>query len=69
MCIGCELKNGDRVKVLEPSTMDCKVYLENVAGTFRLHITNERHHNTRVIYYCPFCGRKLKEMKGDSENE
>lgn len=59
MCIGCDLKNGERVVVLEPSTTDYKVYVENVAGVFRLHMENGRHHNTRDIYHCMFCGRKL----------
>ena len=61
MCIGCDLKNGEKVVVLEPATTDYKVYLENCANVFRLHMTNGRHHNTRDIYYCPFCGRELKK--------
>ena len=60
MCSGCELKNGERVSVLEPSTTDYKVYIENVANTFRLHMTDGKHHNTRDIYNCPFCGRNLR---------
>ena len=60
MC-GCELKNGERIVILEPSTTDYKVYIENVANVFRFHMKDGRHHNTRDIYYCPFCGRKLSK--------
>lgn len=57
----CNLKNGERVDVLDLITTDCKAYIENVVGRFRLHITNGRHHHTIDIYYCPFCGRKLEK--------
>ena len=60
MCFGCDLKNGEREKVIDNSTTDFVVWLENCANTFRLHMTNGRHHTTKEIYYCPFCGRDLK---------
>lgn len=61
MCSGCDLKNGERTRILDNSNTDFKVYLENVANRFRLHMTNGRHHTTRDIYYCPFCGGKLNK--------
>lgn len=59
MCVACEIKNGERTEVLDNSATDYKVYLENVANIFRLHMTDGRHHSTRDIYHCPFCGRQL----------
>ena len=59
MCIACEIKNGGRTDILDNSATDYKIYIENVANIFRLHMTNSRYHSTRDIYYCPFCGRKL----------
>ena len=32
-----------------------KIYVE-----FRLKVSGERYENTRIIYYCPICGKKLK---------
>ena len=59
MCIACEIKNGERTEILDNPATDYKIYIENAANIFRLHITNGRHHSIRDIYYCPFCGRKL----------
>lgn len=59
MCVACEIQNGERTEVLDNSTTDFKVYLENVANIFRLHMTDGRHHSTRDIYHCPFCGKQL----------
>lgn len=64
MCSGCDLKNGERTKVIDNSTTDFVVYLENSANIFRLHMTDGRHHTTKEIYHCPFCGRCLERMKG-----
>ena len=61
MCSGCELNNGERIRILDNSATDFDVYLENHANRFRLHMTNERNHTVRDIYYCPFCGRKLNK--------
>lgn len=61
MCSGCDLKNGEQTRILDNSNTDFDVYLENVANRFRLHMTDEMHHTTRDIYYCPFCGRKLNK--------
>lgn len=60
MCGGCDLKNGERVKVIDNSATDYVVYLEKCANRFRLHMTNGRHHTTKEIYHCPFCGRNLE---------
>lgn len=59
MCIACEIENGERTKLLDNHATDYKVYLENAANIFRLHMENGRHHSTRDIYHCPFCGRNL----------
>ena len=59
MCIACEIKNGGRTEILDNPSTNYKIYIENVANIFRLHMTNGRHHSTRDIYYCPFCGSKL----------
>ena len=59
MCVAWEIKKGVRTGILDNSATDYKIYIENVANIFRLHMTNGRHHTTRDIYYCPFCGRKL----------
>lgn len=61
MCYGCDLKNGERTKVIDNACTDYVVYIENCVDNFRLHMTNGRHHTVRDIYYCPFCGRALKE--------
>lgn len=59
MCVACEIENGERTRLLSNQTSDSKLYLENVANRFRLHMTDGRHHSTRDIYSCPFCGRRL----------
>ena len=59
MCGGCDLKNGESVKIISNSNTKFEVDLENAGGTFRLHMTDCEHHTTKEIYYCPFCGRKL----------
>ena len=61
MCIGCDLKNGESIDIISNSNTEFKVELENAAGTFRLHMTDGIHHTVREIYFCPFCGRKLKK--------
>lgn len=67
MCSGCDLKNGERTKVIDNERTDFVVYLENAANVFRLHMTNGRHHTTKEIYHCPFCGRDLQQLKVKSE--
>ena len=63
MCIGCDLKNGERIKVISNSKTDFVVYMENSAEVFRLHMTDGQHHTTRDIYHCPFCGRNLEKAR------
>jgi hypothetical protein len=31
-----------------------------IHGEFCLKVSGERYENTRIIHYCPFCGRKLE---------
>ena len=59
-CFGCDLKNGERTKVIGNSNTDYVVWLENDAGDFKFHMTDGTHHTTKVIFHCPFCGRNLE---------
>ncbi len=61
MCFGCDLNNGERTKVIDNSATDYVVWLENESGVFRLHMTDGKHHTTKEIYHCPYCGRKLSK--------
>ena len=63
MCSGCNLKNGESVKLISNSNTEFQIDIENAGGTFRLHMTNNVHHTIREIYYCPFCGRNLRRNK------
>ena len=69
MCIGCDLKNGEIIELLHIATTDCKVYMENAAGGFRLHLQNDNKHHVRDIFYCPFCGRRLENGKIDKQRQ
>lgn len=65
MCFGCELKMGESNQLLSDDRTDTKVMLDRVPFGFRIHLIvsegNIKHHHARDIYYCPFCGRNLKE--------
>ena len=60
MCGGCDLKSGERVKVISNPNSDYVVWLERMCNIFNLHMTNGRNHTIRQIYHCPFCGRNLE---------
>lgn len=63
MCMGCNLKFGEKVKILSNSATDFVVYMEYCTDAFRLHMTDGEHHTTRDIYHCPFCGRDLEKAR------
>lgn len=63
MCLGCDLKNGEKINLISNPKTDFKVFIENQEEVFKLHMTNERYHTTRDIYHCPFCGRTLDKRR------
>lgn len=69
MCFGCELETGEHNLLLSDDRSDTEVRLDSTPLGFRLHLIisegNIRHHHARDIYFCPFCGRNLKEGGSD----
>lgn len=63
MCMGCNLKDGERIKVISNPATDFVVYIENRSDVFKLHMTDGRHHTEKDIYCCPFCGRVLVKAR------
>lgn len=61
MCTYCDLKNGEKVTILDCSITNHKAFIEieNVEGVFRLRMNNNIFYTTREILYCPYCGRDL----------
>ena len=49
MCIACEIKNGGRTEILDNPSTDYKIYIENAANIFRLHMKKQRKKQMKIL--------------------